>query len=104
MEFRQAAAAGEVGGVGDAVLEDGVEEQPERNSVIARFSRNDRLADACYRWAFCSLSAAADARGDRARGPNANDEAKAWHKENQSEDGPPLDQLGPRDVFPHRGR
>jgi transposase len=30
--------------------------------VLARFVRNDRLADACQRWAFCALSASPGAR------------------------------------------
>jgi transposase len=30
--------------------------------VLARFARNGRLADACYRWAFCSLTASPGAK------------------------------------------
>jgi len=30
--------------------------------VLARFARNERLADACHRWAFSSLTTSAGAR------------------------------------------
>ena len=30
--------------------------------VLARFIRNDRLADACQRWAFCAISTSPGAR------------------------------------------
>jgi hypothetical protein len=30
--------------------------------VLARFARNGRLADACYRWAFCALTASPGAK------------------------------------------
>jgi hypothetical protein len=33
-----------------------------RRVVLARYARNKRLADACYRWAFCALSASPGAR------------------------------------------
>jgi hypothetical protein len=33
-----------------------------RRVVLARVARNRRLADACYQWAFCSLTASAGAR------------------------------------------
>jgi transposase len=33
-----------------------------RKVVLARVARNRRLADACYQWAFCSLTASAGAR------------------------------------------
>lgn len=33
-----------------------------RKIVLARVARNRRLADACYQWAFCSLTASAGAR------------------------------------------
>jgi len=34
----------------------------KKRSVVARFVRNRHLADACYQWAFCSLSASPGAR------------------------------------------
>ena len=34
----------------------------KRRSVVARFVRNRHLADACYQWAFCALSASPGAR------------------------------------------
>ena len=33
-----------------------------RRVVLARYARNKRLADACYQWAFASLTASPDAR------------------------------------------
>ena len=30
--------------------------------MLARFARNEHLFDACYRWAFCSLTASPGAR------------------------------------------
>jgi transposase len=33
-----------------------------KRAVVARFVRNRHLADACYQWAFCSLSASPGAR------------------------------------------
>lgn len=33
-----------------------------RRAVVARYARNDRLADACWQWALCSLSASPGAR------------------------------------------
>jgi len=40
-----------------------------RRVVLARFARNEHLFDACYRWAFCSLTASPGARAhyDRQR-------------------------------------
>lgn len=40
-----------------------------RRVVLARFARNERLFDACYRWAFCSLTQSPGARAhyDRQR-------------------------------------
>jgi hypothetical protein len=44
--------------------------------VLARYARNRRLADVCYRWAFCALSASPGARAfydqRRARGDTHN--------------------------------
>jgi len=42
----------------------------KRTAVLARYARNDRLADAIHRWAFCSLRASPGARGyyDELRG------------------------------------
>jgi transposase len=44
--------------------------------VLARFARNERLADACHRWAFASLTASSGARQhydhQRARGKTHN--------------------------------
>jgi transposase len=34
----------------------------KKRSVVARFVRNRHLADACYQWAFCALSASPGAR------------------------------------------
>ena len=34
----------------------------KKRSVVARFIRNRHLADACYQWAFCALSASPGAR------------------------------------------
>jgi hypothetical protein len=48
----------------------------KKTAVLARYARNDRLADAIHRWAFCSLSASAGARAYydelRARGKSHN--------------------------------
>jgi Transposase/Transposase IS116/IS110/IS902 family len=42
----------------------------KKTAVLARYARNDRLADAIHRWAFCSLRASPGARGyyDQLRG------------------------------------
>ena len=49
--------------------------------VLARFARNQRLADACHRWAFSSLTASAGARAlydaQRARGKTHNQALRA---------------------------
>jgi transposase len=53
--------------------------------VTARRARNQRLADACYRWAFCSLHASAGARAyyDALRARGKGHHAALWQLANR---------------------